>query len=184
MMEKSAEQHEEVIEAVQENLEKVERFAEREEQKTTSLQRSIERVSYFFGHPYYFAAFVLFCVIWILLDLVINHYRHFYFDEPPFFWLQGIVAFNGVLITMAVLIRQNRLAQIEEKRAHLELQVNLLAEQKATKIIQLLEELRADLPNVKNRQDPDARILQESPDPEAILNALEKHSPIHNTHER
>jgi uncharacterized membrane protein len=62
---------------------------------------------------------------------------------------------------MAVLIRQNRLAHIEEKRARLELQVNLPAEQKATKIIQLLEELRLDLPNVRNvrnRVDPNAAL--------------------------
>ena len=53
-----------------------------------------------------------------------------YFDEPPFSLLQAIVAFNGVLITIAVLIRQNRLARVEEDRAHLELHINLLAEQK------------------------------------------------------
>ena len=43
---------------------------------------------------------------------------------------------------MAVLVRQNRLARAEDDRAHLELQVNLLAEQKATHIIALLETLR------------------------------------------
>lgn len=117
--------------------------------------------------------FVLGCVCWVSLDMGIHHFKHVYFDEPPFFWLQGIITCNGVLITMAVLIRQNRLAQIEEKRSHLELQVNLLSEKKAAKIIQLLEELRGDLPNVKQRHDPDANVLQKSPDPESIVDALE-----------
>lgn len=162
------------IDAVEENLEKVSRLSDREERKATPMQRSIERVCLFFGHPLYFASFVVACMCWVSIDMLIHHFLHVYFDEPPFFWLQGIITCNGVLITMAVLIRQNRLALIEEKRGHLELQVNLLAEQKTAKIIQLLEELRADLPNVKQRHDPDATVLQESPDPESIIDALEE----------
>ncbi|MBK4735873.1 DUF1003 domain-containing protein [Noviherbaspirillum pedocola] len=162
------------LDSVNENLNKVGRLTDREERRATPLQRSIERVCLLFGHPLYFATFVVACICWVSVDMLIHHFRHVYFDEPPFFWLQGIITCNGVLITMAVLIRQNRLAQIEEKRGHLELQVNLLAEQKAAKIIQLLEELRADLPNIKQRHDPDANRMQESPDPESIIEALEE----------
>jgi uncharacterized membrane protein len=60
-----------------------------------------------------------------------------------------------------------------DRRAHLELQVNLIAEQKTTKIISLLEELRHDLPMVKDRKDEVADALQESMDPQAVLSALE-----------
>ncbi len=164
---------EEVAQAIQGNLETVLSFSRREEEMANGLQRVIERVSPALGHPVYFVVFILFCASWIAADLIFAHFKHNYFDEPPFFWLQGIVAFNGVLITMAVLVRQNRLARTEEKRAHLELQVNLLAEQKATKIIQLLEELRLDMPGVKNRLDPEAKAMQEATDPEVVLHALE-----------
>ena len=57
------------------------------------------------------------------------------------------------MTTCVVLIKQNRLA---EQRAHLDLEVTLLTEQKAAKLIDLLEELRRDLSNVKNRDDPEA----------------------------
>jgi len=97
-----------------------------------------------------------------------------YFDEPPFSLLQGVVTFIGVLITMAVLIRQNRLPRVEEDRAHLELQINLLAEQKTTKIIMLLEELRRDLPNVRDRHDQHAESLQAVTNPDAVLEAIEQ----------
>ena len=83
------------------------------------------------------------------------------------------MTFIGVLITMAVLVRQNRLAQVEESRAHLELQVNLLAEQKTTKIISLLEELRRDLPGVDNRHDEQARTLQVVTDADHLLSEIE-----------
>ena len=57
---------------------------------------------------------------------------------------------------------------------HLELQVNLLTEQKTTKIIRLLEELRHDLPMVKDRHDPEAAALQKPMDADGVLAALEQ----------
>ncbi|MDR5777420.1 DUF1003 domain-containing protein [Caballeronia sp. LZ003] len=103
-----------------------------------------------------------------------HHLGYRYFDEPPFSLLQGIITFIGVLITMAVLIRQNRLARVEEDRAHLELQINLLAEQKTTKIIMLLEELRRDLPHVPDWHDQHAETLQAATNPDAVLEAIEQ----------
>ena len=144
---------EDVTQAIKDNLETVERFTAREERKISALQRRIETLSNVFGHPLYFAVFILFCTLWVVLNFVCRYFLNVYFDQPPFFWLQGIVAVNGVLITMTVLIRQNRQAQIEDKRSDLELQINMLSEQKATKIIQLLEELRSDMPNVRDRHD-------------------------------
>lgn len=79
-----------------------------------------------------------------------------------------------MLTTTIVLTRQNRLAKVEEQRAHLDLKVTLLTEQKAAKLIDLLEELRRDLPNVKNRHDPEATALQQSMNPDLVLAALDE----------
>ena len=73
-----------------------------------------------------------------------------------------------------MLIKQNRLAKLEELRAHLDLQVNLLAEQKATKLIDLIEELRRDLPMVKDRSDPEAAALKQPTDPNVVLATLDE----------
>jgi uncharacterized membrane protein len=167
------EQRAEISEALQDNLDKVASFSQREEAKASPAQRTIERITLFFGNPRVLLAFVAFCVLWIVTDCVFKYLRGAYFDGPPFSLLQGVITFFGVLITMAVLIRQNRLARIEEQRAHLELQVNLLSEQKTTKIIQLLEELRRDLPNVQDRHDPHAEALQALTNPDAVLDAIE-----------
>ncbi len=51
--------------------------------------------------------------------------------------------------------------------------MSLLAEQKATKAVSLLEELRRDWPNVANRRDSEAEAMQTRPDPESVLTALE-----------
>lgn len=163
-----------VSDAISGNLDKVSQFVRREDEKRTPLQRSIERASVFFGRPAFLLGFIVACIAWVAIDLLAHRMGYRYFDEPPFSSLQGIITFIGVLITMAVLVRQNRLARVEEDRAHLELQINLLAEQKTTKIIMLLEELRRDLPNVHDRHDEHAETLQATTNPDAVLDAIEQ----------
>jgi len=95
-------------------------------------------------------------------------------DPPPFNGLQGIVSILALLVTTMVLTTQNRQAKQAERRAELDLQVNLRAEQKVTKVIALLEELRRDLPVVPNRDDPVALAMTEAVDPHAVVSALEE----------
>ena len=97
-------------------------------------------------------------------------------DPPPFFWLQGTVALSALLMTTLVLITANRQTRNAEERSHLDLQVNLLAEHKVAKLIALVEELRRDLPMVRNRIDREADAMQEAVDPHAMLEALERAS--------
>ncbi len=95
-------------------------------------------------------------------------------DPPPFVWLQGLVGLSALLTATMVLATQNRQAKLIERRMHLDLQVNLLTEQKTAKLIELLEELRRDLPNVKNRRDSEAEVMQHSAEPLKVIAALEE----------
>jgi uncharacterized membrane protein len=75
-----------------------------------------------------------------------------------------------------VLIAQRRQTKVTEERAHLDLQINLLTEQKVTKLIHLIEELRRDLPMVRNREDPHAAALEQRTDAAQVLSALKNTS--------
>jgi len=110
----------------------------------------------------------------VLANLFARQFGLAQFDPPPFFWLQGVVTLGALLTATVVLIKQNRLARIEEQRAHLDLQLNLLTEQKTTKFIDLIEELRNDLPMVKNRHDAASAALQKPTDPHMVLAALDE----------
>jgi uncharacterized membrane protein len=77
-------------------------------------------------------------------------------------------------MSAGVLIVQKRQEKLAEQRAQLSLQLNLLSEQKIAKLIALVEELRCDLPNVKNRHDPEAEVMKQPADPQVVLEALEK----------
>ena len=160
-------------ETVKENINTVAEFYEREEAKISGAQSVIERISFFFGSALYFGSFVLLVGAWIAANVFAARLGWKQVDPPPFFWLQGFVGLNGVLITIVVLVRQNRMVRLAELHAHLALQVNLLTEQKATKTILLLEELRLDLPNVRNRLDPEIVKMQMQTDPHSVLDAIQ-----------
>ncbi len=156
------------------NIETILAFYEREEQKISRSQRILERFSGFVGQPVFLGIILLFVAVWILANAVFRWSGMAEFDPAPYFWLQGIVGLGALLTATVVLIKQNRLAKLEEQRAHLDLKVTLLTEQKAAKIIDILEELRRDLPNVKDRHDPEAAVMQHSLKPAQVLAALQE----------
>lgn len=158
------------------NLELLQSFYEREDAKISGVQLLIERVSSFFGSPAYFAFAVTFILLWIAVNLWGAAAGWEHFDEPPFFWLQGIVSSNALLLTVAVLIRQNRMGQLAEHRAHLDLQINLLTEQKVTKVLQLVDELRGEFATLRGAPSEDAEVaeLTKPADAEALLHAIKK----------
>ena len=159
---------------ISQNIEAVLDFYAREEQKVGQWQRMLERISLFIGQPFFPGFVLLFVALWILANTVLRLFGQSAFDPPPYAWLQGIIGLSALLTATIVLGKQNRLSRLEEHRAHLDLTVTLLTEQKAAKLIDLLEELRRDLPNVKNRHDPEAAALQQSMNPDLVLAALDE----------
>jgi uncharacterized membrane protein len=161
---------------ISQNIEAILEFYTREEQKISRSQRILERISGFIGQPVFLGIILFFVALWMLANAALRQFGMAEFDAAPFFWLQGIVGLGALLTTTVVLIKQNRLAKLAEQRAHLDLKVTLLTEQKAAKLIDLLEELRRDLPNVRNRHDPEAVALQQSMNPDLVLAALDERS--------
>ena len=156
------------------NIESIAAFYKREDQKVTRSQRIVEATSSIAGRPIFLGCIVLFVALWILANVVAGQVGMAAFDPPPFFWLAGIVSLWALLTTTVVLIRQERLAKLEERREQLDLQVNLLTEQKTTKLIHLLEELRRDMPMVKNRHDPESEAMQQPTDPHRVLAEMDE----------
>ena len=159
---------------ISQNINAVLGFYAREDEKISYWQRALERLSRAIGQPVFLGFILCFVLLWTLGDLSMSLVGQTGFDPPPFFWLQGIIGLAALLTATIVLIRQNRLAKVEEQRAHLDLKVNLLTEQKVARLIDLIEELRRDLPNVTHRHDPEAAALQHSMNPDAVLAALDE----------
>jgi uncharacterized membrane protein len=135
--------------------------------------RIIDKIGDFFGKPQFLYGQVIFFIVWIgCSNLAENKIipKNFPLFDLHFHGLE--VA--SLLTTTGVLVYQRREEQVSQQRSHLALQVNLVTEQKIAKLISLVEELRVDLPNVKNRQDAEAEIMKQATDPQAILDVIQQ----------
>ena len=81
------------------------------------------------------------------------------FDPYPFNLLTMVVSMEGVLVSTFVLIKQNRMGTRADRRNHLDLQINLLAEKEVTKVIQMLEQISARLGIEQKVVDAETREL-------------------------
>jgi uncharacterized membrane protein len=99
------------------------------------------------------------------------------FDPPPFPLLDGILTLAGLLLVVLVLTTENRTAQLELQRRRLDLQINLLTERRTAKLIEMVDALRRDLPQIPTHHDPEVHALQERSDPHAIVQAIEDRTP-------
>ncbi len=140
----------------------------------TTLHRPIERLARLLGRPTFIFTVLTLFLLWIMLNLNLNFFTHQAWDAPPFFWLQGLIGVLSLVITSTVLIAQARQARLAEQRSQLQLQIILLTEQRSAKLVGLIEELRRDLPIVRDRRDEEADVMQHSGDPETILREMER----------
>jgi uncharacterized membrane protein len=102
----------------------------------------------------------------------------FRFDPYPYGLLTFIVSLEGVLIATFVLIKQNRMAAQGDHRDHLNLQVDLLAEQEMTVVLRMLRRISERL-GVESADADDARTqkLTEETNVYELMQTLEKELP-------
>ncbi len=161
-------------EPITQNIEAIIKLHARHEQDVSQQQRTVETVTAFVGRPAFLYSILLAITLWVVPNALPRRFGVPRFDPPPFAWLQFALTTASLLVTTGVLVTQNRQENLAEQRAQLTLQLNLLSEQKIAKLIALLEELRRDLPDVKNRYDPEAETMKEATDPHAVILALEE----------
>lgn len=155
------------------NIETIIGFQAKQEQKAPWHEQLLHKVSATFGRAYFLYAQLIFFTIWISWSHLIGD-AALPFDFPKYNLQDQSLDMAALLISTGVLVRQSRQEKLDEQRSHLMLQINLLTEQKTAKIIALLEELRTDLPNLNNRHDWEAEIMQQSTDPQVVLNILQE----------
>ncbi|WP_309734626.1 DUF1003 domain-containing protein [Chamaesiphon sp. OTE_75_metabat_556] len=173
--------HIEVGEAVPEqilrNVETIVSHQDRHKQNTTADRRVLNKIAAFFARPGFLYAQIGFFAIWIGCTQLAE--RNIIAKNFPLFdlHLHGLEV-ASLLISTEVLIAQAHQEKVEQERSHLTIQLNLVTEQKIAKLIALVEELRTDLPNVKNRPDNEAEAMKQSINPQAILEVIQ-HNTIH-----
>jgi uncharacterized membrane protein len=165
-------------EAVRAAARNVGRIAElvREQQYTATMSERIgSAISRVAGSLTFVAVHVAAIAAWVSWNhLAAAAWR---FDPYPFGVLTMIVSFESVLIASFVLVAQNRMTQQAERRNHLQLQINILAEQETTVVIRMLQHLATHL-DVPPFPEGLARQLAGETDLGVIVREIDRQVPL------
>ena len=98
------------------------------------------------------------------------------FDPFPFSFLTLVVSLEAIFLTLLVLMSQNRMIKEADKRTHLDLQLNMLAEQEATALLKLVQKIGKHL-GVEEDTDQSAQELAEETDVHKLAKKLDEKLP-------
>jgi uncharacterized membrane protein len=99
------------------------------------------------------------------------------FDPYPFSLLGVIVAVEAVILSSFILMRQNRMMRRGERRDHLNLQVDLLAEKEITTLLQMVRAICGKMGLQNITADNDIRELSQNTSIESLTQSLEDRLP-------
>jgi uncharacterized membrane protein len=99
------------------------------------------------------------------------------FDPFPFPLLTTMVSLEAIFLALFVLSSQNRLATQADKRAHLDLQIDLLAEREMTVVLQLLQDIAEKLGVTRTAGSPQIEELAQKTDVHELTSKLDDELP-------
>jgi uncharacterized membrane protein len=153
------------------NIEAVKKMEAEYEAALPQHYKLLDRFVAWFRTPAFLYSQVIFFTLWIVLDRI-NSVLHLKWNVLHLNLMEQGISIASLLISTGVLIHESVGDRLNTQKTQLLLQLTLAAEQKSTKAIQLLEELRRDLPNVQNRIDHEAEHMQDAVTPDLVLEKL------------
>lgn len=158
---------------IEQNVEAVVALHAASERQASRHQRAVEAFMAWLARPWLLYFTVGLAAVWIGSNLLAPFLGLRAWDPLPFDLFQGFATSFALFVSIMVLIAQNRLAKVDQRRSQLDLQVSLLIDQRCAKIIDLLEEIRRDSPYLRDRLDPEVEVLKNAIDPQEVATTLE-----------
>ncbi len=141
--------------------------------KASPLAHFVDRVTATVARPGFLLLTAAAVLLWIAINLALGYAGLPVPDEPPFLWLALLAACAALFIAILILVSQTRADRLANLRAQMTLEMSLLTTQKASKLVELMEEFRRDSPNVKDRIDLQALEMADVPDHGTVLQAIQ-----------
>jgi uncharacterized membrane protein len=159
-------------ELTQRNIETIAHLENAALHERTGADRVADAISAFCGSMTFVYVHIVWFAVWVILNTLpaSRHYKPF--DPFPFQFLTLVVSLEAIFLSTFILISQNRQSRITERRNHLDLQINLLAEQENSKMLSMLSEIHRHL-GIRGT-DPEVAALQVSTEPETLIQQIEE----------
>jgi uncharacterized membrane protein len=157
---------------VRDNVRHIASMEEAEREKRTPVDRAIDVVSAFCGSVFFVYIHLIWFALWIGYNVLpLGGPR---FDPWPFGLLTVVVSLEAILLSTFILILQNRSQRMADRRHQLDLQINMLAEQETTKILEILQGIQDHL-GIEGH-DPEVGVLKQATEPDRVVAAIEEYS--------
>jgi uncharacterized membrane protein len=132
----------------------------------------VRRITIFLGRPIAASIIIAAMIGWCTLNMVVAARGAAPPDPPPFQWLELVISAVALVVVFLVLATQQRDEELAQVHQQVTLQLAIAAEQKAAKMIELLELLRKDHPSIPDRRDEKASEMARPADPESVVSAI------------
>lgn len=152
-----------------ENIRAMRKLEELASAKRTLADRVAEFVAQFCGSITFVWIHAVLFAAWIGWN-VLPKLPHF--DPYPFTFLTLCVSLEAIFLSSFILISQNYEMRITERRNQLDLQINLLAEQENTKMLQLLDRMARKM-GLYEEDDPEVQVLEQATRPETLARQID-----------
>ena len=143
------------------NVRQIARLEEQQLHARSASERIAGAVTRAAGTAVFAVAHLVWFASWILINSA-RVARIKPFDPYPFNLLTMIVSLEAIFLSIWILISQNQMTRQADRRAHLDLQVNLLAEQESTATLRAVHGIAQHLGVDPAMYLPDAPLAEET----------------------
>ncbi|HXC50973.1 MAG TPA: DUF1003 domain-containing protein [Candidatus Limnocylindrales bacterium] len=152
------------------NVEAILSHREQFERSRSRQERVADSITHFAGSMAFVYLHIVIFGIWIALDLGWFPIAPL---DPTFVTIALAASIEAIFLSTFVLISQNRMAALADKRADLGLQVSLLAEHEITRLVELVTEIGKKM-HIDASHDPELSELSQTIAPEKVLDTMEQ----------
>src|SRR5688572_20041751 len=156
---------------VERNINTLVEIRDHMERRKSTQDRIADWVTWFSGSMTFVYIHLAWFGAWIAINLGWTGIKPF--DPFPFSLLTMIVSLEAIMLATFVLISQNRISEIADQRADLDLQINLLAEYEITRVLTLVDAIANHL-GLDESRDPEVDELKETVTPGQVLDEMER----------
>ena len=154
-----------VTQVIERNVESLLKDRQRADAARTFQQHLADWITRFAGSMTFVYLHVGWFAIWIAANLGVVKF------DPSFAGLTMIVSLEAIFLSVFVLVSQNRQSEMADRRAELDLQINLLDEHETTRILTLVTAL-AQKAGI-DCADTELEELKNDVEPEHVLEHIE-----------
>ena len=100
-----------------------------------------DAIAGFCGSTLFVYVHIVVFAAWLALNTMAILPKSARFDPPPFNMLTLVVSLEAIFLSTFILISQNRQQRAADQRNHLDLQINMLAEQESSQMLVMMRQM-------------------------------------------